>query len=139
MRTDLPHGDVSAGARLVAPDGTVTRVYDRAPDVETVAWPAGLDRLEPDDGTAIGAILTDCPSVRVVDGSSLRFRLDADGQPVSVALWRNLRGWPAEAPYRSIGVEPMLGAAFDLATAGRGEAAVVGFSGSCEWRLTVTA
>nr|WP_211247810.1 hypothetical protein [Cryptosporangium arvum] len=125
--------DVSPSARLVAPHGTPTRVYDA--ELRTEAWPAGLDRLGPDDGTALGAILA-CSSVRVVDGSSLSFRLEADGQPVSVALWRNLRGWPEEDPYRSIGVEPMLGRVFDRA---EGDTAVVGESGECAWRLTVSA
>ncbi|WP_425558381.1 hypothetical protein [Cryptosporangium japonicum] len=124
--------DVSTDARLVAPAGTPTRLYD---PVRTVEWPAGLDRLGPDDGTALGAILA-CSSVRVVDGSSLRFRVEADGQPTSVALWRNLRGWPAGDPYRSIGVEPMLGRVFDRA---EGDTAVVPDSGTCEWRLTVSA
>ncbi|MFG1928123.1 hypothetical protein [Cryptosporangium sp. NPDC048952] len=140
--------DVSADARLIAPPGTPTRVYGRGPATETVAWPGHvgpgsadrsgsgrLDRLGPDDGTAVGAILA-CSAVRVVDGKSLSFRLEAEGQPASVALWRNLRGWPEGDPYRSIGVEPMLGRVFDRA---EGETAVVGESGVCEWRLTVSA
>jgi hypothetical protein len=93
----------------------------------------------PDDGTATAAILTDCPQVTVRDGSSLTFSLTAPGQPVSVALWRNLRGWPADDPYRSIGVEPMLGRVFDLAEAGPDDAAVVPASGVLAWRLTVMA
>ena len=49
--------------------------------------------------------------------------------------------WPstAEDPYRSIGVEPMLGAVFDLAEAGPGDAAVVPESGEIRWELVVTA
>ncbi len=103
------------------------------------AWPTPLARLGPDDGTATGAILVDCPSVTVADGERLTFRLDAPGQPTSTALWRNLRGWPPGSPYRSIGVEPMLGRAFDAAEAAPDDAAVVPPSGTLSWRLTVFA
>jgi len=91
----------------------------------------------PDDGTAVGLIL-DCPSVSIVDGDDrLSFRLEADGQPVSTAVWRNLGGFPEPHPYRSIGVEPMLGKVFDLQEAGPQDAAVVPASGECSWRLTL--
>jgi hypothetical protein len=124
--------DLSTSARLHAPAGTVTRVSDPAP------WPLRLDRFGPDDGTAVGAILIDCPEVSVCDGpDELTFALSADSQPVSTALWRNLGGFPQPNPYRSIGVEPMLGRVFDLASAGPGDAAVVPASGVCEWRLIV--
>jgi hypothetical protein len=127
--------DLSPAAVLSAPDGTETRL-----DGGSVApWPTPLARLGPDDGSATGAILVDCPSVTVSDGERLTFALSAPGQPVSTALWRNLRGWPADSPYRSIGVEPMLGRVFDLALAGPGDAAVVPPSGVCEWRLRVSA
>jgi hypothetical protein len=66
------------------------------------------------------------------------FALEAAGQPVSVALWRNLGGFGEPAPYRSIGVEPMLGRVFDLADAGPGDAATVPVSGTVDWRLTMT-
>jgi len=46
-------------------------------------------------------------------------------------------GWPPGAPYRSIGVEPMLGRAFNAAEAAPGDAAVVPPSGKLSWRLTV--
>jgi hypothetical protein len=65
--------------------------------------------------------------------------LSCPGQPVSTALWRNQGGFPDDAPYRSLGVEPMLGRVFDLATAGPGDAAVVPESGELTWRLTVSA
>ena len=58
---------------------------------------------------------------------------------MSVALWRNLGGFPEEAPYRSIGVEPMLGAVFDLAEAGPGDAAVVPESGEMRWEMRISA
>ncbi|GIF96769.1 hypothetical protein [Catellatospora citrea] len=147
--------DLSPAARLDAPAGTTTRLYPEAAPLLVGPWPddlpwregpwpapAGLslDRFGPDDGTALGAILTDCPTVHVTDGSDrLTLHLDCDGQPRSTALWRNLRGWPQPDPYRSIGVEPMLGAAFDLAGAGPGDAATVPASGQVSWRLTITA
>jgi hypothetical protein len=132
--------DVSESATLSAPKGTLTTVDNSGPTFSggPMAWPAGLERLGPDDGTAVGAILLDCPTTTVADGERLTFSLSAPGQPVSTALWRNLRGWPVENPYRSIGVEPMLGRVWDLADAGPGDAAVVPASGVCEWRLTVT-
>ncbi|GAB3947280.1 hypothetical protein GCM10027614_42250 [Micromonospora vulcania] len=42
-------------------------------------------------------------------------------------------------PYRSVGVEPMLGAAFDLADAGPADAAVVPPAGEVAWRLIISA
>ncbi|MGS2618420.1 hypothetical protein ACVCAH_28405 [Micromonospora sp. LZ34] len=148
--------DLSAAARLDAPAGTPTRLYPEAAALLPAnRWPAGarwltapwpgpaglpLDRLGPDDGTAVGAVLLGCPTVRVVDGTDrLTLHLDCDGQPRATALWRNLRGWPTDAPYRSVGLEPMLGAVFDLAEAGPGDAAEVPPSGEVGWRLTVTA
>jgi hypothetical protein len=127
--------DVSESAVLQVRAGTETRIDGFSPAV----WPTPLARLGPDDGTATGAILVDCPTATVADGERLTFLLESPGQPVSTALWRNLRGWPADNPCRSIGVEPMLGRVWDLAAAGPGDAAVVPASGVCEWRLTVTA
>ncbi|MGK5741022.1 hypothetical protein [Micromonospora sp. URMC 103] len=148
--------DLSPGARLEAPAGTPTRLHPEAAALLPAgAFPAGrpwlsggwpapaglaLDALGPDDGTAVGAVLVGCPRVRVVDGADLlTFELEADGQPRGVGLWRNLRGWPEGRPYRSLGVEPMLGAAFDLADAGPDDAAVVPSAGEVTWRLTVSA
>ena len=127
--------DVSENAVLEAPAGTETRIDGGAVE----KWPTPLAALGPDDGTAVGAILVDCPAVTVSDGERLTFTLEAPGQPVSTALWRNLCGWPEVNPYRSIGVEPMLGRVFDLADAGPGDAAVVPPGGVCEWRLRVSA
>ncbi|MGW6601030.1 hypothetical protein [Streptomyces sp. NPDC055036] len=137
--------DLSEHAHVGMPDGTRTRVY---PDGGTrwteCAWPwwpqrsTALDRLGPDDGTAVGAIV-DTPQVDVREGTAvLRLAVEAEGQPVSVALWRNLRGFPEDEPYRSIGVEPMLGRVFDLAAAGDGDAACVPAGGEVRWRLTVS-
>ncbi|MEV7144734.1 hypothetical protein [Streptomyces tauricus] len=150
--------DLTEGAELHAASGTPTRLFAEAePYVDD--WPTGahslwgswpapaglrLDRCGRQDGTAVGAVL--CPhetgeaEIEVGDGSDvLRLHLDAPGQPASMALWRNLGGFPATKPYRSIGVEPMLGRVFDLADAGEGEAAVVPAGGELRWRLTVTA
>jgi hypothetical protein len=147
--------DVSEDARILAPAGTTTRVFSEGRHLTAHAWTPGapwqagpwpeplgirLDRCGPVDGTAVGAVLTDCPSVEVHDrGNALALTLQADGQPVSVALWRNLGGFPPGAPYRSIGVEPMLGRVFDLADARPGDAATVPDSGSLDWHLVLSA
>ena len=106
-------------------------------------WPAPaglrLDMLGPDDGSAIGAVIS-AATAEVHDGPDrLRMSVEADGQPTAIALWRNLGGFPAANPYRSIGVEPMLGRVFDLAQAGEGDCAVTPAAGEVRWRLTITA
>ncbi|WP_285572604.1 hypothetical protein OG521_30135 [Streptomyces sp. NBC_01463] len=132
--------DLAPGARIGIPDGTPVRRYpDGGADWTPCSWPAGLDRLGPDDGTAVGAVV-ETRQVSVHDGTAvLRMTVEAEGQPVSVALWRNLGGFPEQEPYRSVGVEPMLGRVFGLAAAGEGDAAVVPAGGEVRWRLTVTA
>ncbi|MCX5119044.1 hypothetical protein OG992_17825 [Micromonospora sp. NBC_00362] len=148
--------DLSPAARLDAPAGTPTRLHPEAaallpPD----GWPAGepwltgpwpapagltLDTFGRDDGTALGAVLLDCARVQVIDGADrLTLELECADQPRGTALWRNLGGWPANGPYRSVGIEPMLGAAFDLADAGPSDAAVVPPTGEVTWRLTISA
>ncbi|WP_328991877.1 hypothetical protein OG394_36680 [Kribbella sp. NBC_01245] len=142
--------DCEVGARIVVPAGTVARLHPEAfellgefssePWVDRV-WPTSLDLASygPDDGTAVGAVLVDCPAASVVDrGQTLTLAVSCPGQPVSIALWRNLGGFPASSPYRSLGVEPMLGRAFDLADAGPSDTAVVGPSGEVNWRLTLS-
>ncbi|MFJ4918905.1 hypothetical protein [Streptomyces sp. NPDC088725] len=135
--------DVSARARAEMRQGAAVRLYpDGGARWTPGNWPraAGLrlDLLGPDDGTAVGAVVG-TPEAYVHDGAdTLHLALEAEGQPVSVALWRNLGGFPETAPYRSIGVEPMLGRVFDLAEAGEGDAACVPASGEVRWRLTVT-
>lgn len=135
--------DVSPSARIGIPRGTAARLYaDGGAHWTPFAWPdAGgvrCDALGPDDGTALGAVVG-ADRVSVHDGAdTLRLAVEADDQPVSVALWRNLRGFPEQAPYRSIGVEPMLGRVFDLGAAGEGDAAEVPATGEVRWRLTVS-
>ncbi|MGW1498301.1 hypothetical protein ACWCQW_06910 [Streptomyces mirabilis] len=136
--------DLSPAARIGVVGPAVTRLY---PD-EGDRWVAGnwpsvdgvpLDRLGPDDGSAVGAVVL-TSRVSVHDGAdTLHLSVEADGQPVAVALWRNLGGFPQGAPYRSIGVEPMLGRVFDRAAADDGDTAVVPPTGEVTWRLTVTA
>lgn len=128
--------DVGPAARLVAPVGTSVLVTDPEPVLRS--WPAGLDLLGPDDGTAVGAVL-ERGQVRVVDGDQqLDLHVECADQPVSIALWRNLKGWPEGDPYRSVGVEPMIGRTFDRQDRTRPVAVVPG-SGSVRWRLTITA
>ncbi|MFF1961170.1 hypothetical protein ACFVWX_29885 [Streptomyces sp. NPDC058220] len=136
--------DVSDQGRLQLTEGAAVRLYpDGGSRWIPGTWPlvdgVPLDRLGPDDGTAVGAVV-DVAEASVQDGADvLHLAVEAEGQPVSVALWRNLGGFPEDAPYRSIGVEPMLGRVFDLAAAGAGDAACVPASGEVRWRLTVTA
>jgi hypothetical protein len=138
--------DLSPNAHLLIDQGTTTRVFPHSSGAEWIegAWPtpAGfrLDTLGPDDGSAIGAVI-DTASAVVDDGPDrLRLSLQVTDQPASVALWRNLGGFPAGAPYRSIGVEPMLGRVFDLAHAeSDGDCAITPSSGEVRWRLTITA
>ncbi|MFJ6567843.1 hypothetical protein ACIQNU_10495 [Streptomyces sp. NPDC091292] len=145
--------DLSTGATIRMDEGARTRLFPEAAQLVAEPWPSGapwiegawpdpygipLHRTGPDDGTAVGAVVA-TGAVCVHDrGDTLRFALEAEGQPVSVALWRNLGGFPADGPYRSTGVEPMLGRVFDLADAGPGDAAVVPPSGEVRWWLTVT-
>ncbi|MFI1393621.1 hypothetical protein [Streptomyces sp. NPDC020681] len=136
--------DLSPTARLGIRDGATTRLYpDGGAQWQQAPWPlAGgmrLDRLGPDDGTAVGAVIDSHEAYVHDEGHTLHLAVEAEGQPVSVALWRNLRGFPDEDPYRSIGVEPMLGRVFDLAAAGPADAARVPATGEVRWRLTVTA
>ncbi|MFH8442191.1 hypothetical protein ACH4D3_13280 [Streptomyces sp. NPDC018026] len=145
--------DLSDRAELKARVGTPTRVFPEASRLLDGPWPDGapwvqsawptpcglrLDRFGPQDGTAVGAVLANGRAC-VHDGvNRLSLAVEAEGQPVSVGLWRNLGGFPQKSPYRSIGVEPMLGRTFDLAAADPGDAACVPASGAVHWRLTLT-
>ena len=132
--------DVGPKARVLVPGTPAVRVLDS--DRPDRIWPDGLDRLGPDDGTAVCALLPGTSSVTVVDGRhALRLGWQSSGQPdhTSLLLWRNLRGWPAASPYRSIGVEPMLGRAADRSTAAAHELATVGLAGRTGWTLRLEA
>jgi hypothetical protein len=146
--------ELSIGAHVSLPAGLSVRLYPEAAGV-LGEWPVGvpfvegwsprplglsLTELGPNDGTAVGASVLDADAVTVVDGSHrLRMELRADLElPRSIALWRNLGGFPAPAPYRSIGVEPMLGRLFDLADAGAADAVIVAASGVVRWQLRLT-
>lgn len=138
--------DVSEEARLQLPHAAEVEVQDRPSrgrQTRTV-WPDGdgvrLDLLGPADGTARCAVVAS-DAVDVHDGSDrLSLRWGAPpGVPVSLVVWRNLGGWPAEGPYRSVGVEPMIGAGVDLAAATPRQLATIGDAGSLTWWLEVSA
>jgi hypothetical protein len=150
--------DLSEQAFLQLEQNLQTRLFPEAGPYLGQAWPDGADWIEenwpapaglrledlgPADGSAVGAVIYGAGTAAaavVHDGPDrLRMTLEAAGQPVSVALWRNLGGFPRGGPYRSIGVEPMLGRVFDLAQAGEGDCAVTPPAGEVRWRLTVTA
>jgi hypothetical protein len=134
--------DVSPAATLCVEGSPAVRLYQEAAGFLTARWPGPgglrLDRLGPDDGSAVGAIILDRAAVTIRDGTSQLHMTLNDGAPssASVALWRNLGGFPADRPYRSIGVEPMLGSVFDLAEAREpGDAVTVPGTGYVEWEL----
>lgn len=146
--------DLGVGSYVELPAGLPVRLYPEAAQLLS-HWPTGARFVEgrwpapfglplaefgPDDGTAVGASVLDADTVIVVDGNHrLRMALHADPDlPRSIAIWRNLGGFPAEAPYRSIGVEPMLGRVFDLADAAAEDAVTVPASGAVEWQLRLT-
>ena len=135
--------DLSPSARLIAPAGYPATVVGAAGEFRT-AWPwlddVDLSRVGETDGTALMITLTDLDRITVVDqGDRLTMSLSAAGAPTSMAIWRNLGGWPEGAPYRSIVVEPMLGRIGELSLAGPGDAAIVPSSGWLEWSLRITA
>ena len=156
--------DVSGRATLRLDQDSKVRLFPEAASILATPWPPGaawiegdwpephglrLSSLGPDDGSAVGAVAyrTGTPgetpaasaSALVVDGPDLlRMHLEAEGQPASMALWRNLSGFPQPGPYRSIGVEPMLGRVFDLDDAQDGDCAVVPADGEARWRMTIT-
>jgi len=132
--------DVGPAARLLVPGTPAMRVLDSVrPDRR---WPDGLDRLGPDDGTAVCALLPGAADVTVVDGPhALRLSWQSSDQPdhTSLLLWRNLRGWPDPHPYRSIGIEPMLGRAPDLRAGDENDLATIGPDGFTGWTLRLEA
>lgn len=106
-----------------------------------VSWPAGLDRLGPDDGSATCVLLKGCRSAEVVDVDdrlSLRWSADDDAL-CSMLLWRNLGGWPESRPYRSVGIEPMVGRCADHRAAGPSDLVRIGPDATFRWSLTIAA
>lgn len=131
--------DVSPDARLEVPGAETMVVLDTDED-PVRPWPSGLDRLGPDDGTAVCAVLPGVHEATMVDGdSALHLRWDAPGRDdlCSLVLWRNLRGWPDAGPYRSIGVEALLGRTVD--SDDPTGAARLGGDGRATWTLTFSA
>ncbi|WP_420113073.1 hypothetical protein [Pseudactinotalea sp.] len=137
--------DLSPAATLRVPGTPAVAVQDhpRPGEVTRSTWPeaAGvhLDLLGPDDGTATCAVVAS-DAVEILDEEDcLSLRWGADpGVPTSFVLWRNLRGWPAGTPYRSIGIEPMIGATTALAEAGPDECAALPATGAVSWWLEVS-
>jgi len=133
--------ELSTSARVEFAEGTPVRLYREASPYVSTTWPDcdGVDvgRLGEIDGTATGAVVVGADRAVVHDAAdALELRLVAPGLPTSVAVWRNLGGFPEDEPYRSIGIEPMLGAVFDLADAdGDDDAVSVPASGLVTWEL----
>jgi hypothetical protein len=140
--------DVGPDARLEVPGRPDVLVVEWPEPGRTVpaTWPDGagvpLDVLGPDDGTARCAVVAS-DRVDVVDGTdrlSLRWGVEPGyAAPVSFVVWRNLRGWPRGAPYRSIGVEPLLGAESHLDRAAPHRLAHLDGTGRIAWWLEVHA
>lgn len=88
---------------------------------------------------AVCYLLPDCRTVTVTDGDdALRLTLDAAPDvPLGFVVWRNLRGWPTDGPYRSIGVEPVLGRDVSLPPSRPGDAVRVGPDAPVTWQLTL--
>lgn len=126
-------------ARIEVPEARLMTVLD--PSEVVRPWPSGMDRLGPDDGTAVCVLIPGVHAATVVDGDrAVRLAWNAPDRSdlCSLLLWRNLRGWPETGPYRSIGVEPLIGRAADLSTAAPADCAMVPESGRFDWTLTLT-
>ncbi|MEU6745813.1 hypothetical protein ABZ914_06290 [Spirillospora sp. NPDC046719] len=135
--------DVSPNARLELPHGLPATVGVEG-GLKSFSWPeldgVDLGALGPDDGTTLMVVVPDVATVTVVDGTDrLTMTVTSAGLPTGVAYWRNLCGWPEHGPYRSIGVEPLLGRTGDLGACGPGDAVTVPESGTVGWTLTITA
>jgi hypothetical protein len=133
--------ELSAQATLECEPGVPVRVFGRGESWVYHSWPDDdglhLDRLGPDDGTAVSAIV-EIPRMLIRDGPRcLHLAVQGTGQPTSIGIWRNLRGWPMISPYRSIGVEPMLGRVWDRATGSPEDTAVTDTDGLARWRMTL--
>ena len=132
--------------RLDVPPGTPARTWPRGhgsaphhwfwPDVHGLR----VDDLTVDDGTAVFVGLADLDTVTVRIGHrTLRLQLHAGDQPHGFGIWRNLGGysWDRTTPYRSFGIEPMLGRNPELAAATPEDRAHVPASGRLAWALDI--
>jgi hypothetical protein len=133
--------DLSTTARVELPPGRAMSV-DLPDRSETAHWPrfgdVDLSVFGPSNGTVMGIRIPDLSEATVIDRDDrLAFRLEVDRQPTGIMLWRNLGGWPETAPYRSTGIEPMIGHRATLANAGPGQSGVVPASGEVCWALTI--
>lgn len=133
------------GTEVLAPNGHPTSCWAGAREPVEGRWPQPLgvpwSALHDDDGSAAFVVLPglDQVSVKAPDGGALRFRLTAPGQPGAIGVWRNLGGFPVDphSPYRSLGVEPMIGLVPDLALADEHQAGLVPEHGRVRWSVTI--
>lgn len=133
------------GLRLEVPAGwpAITWPVENHPRVDR--WPgvAGItdfDVIGPDDGSAILCLLPGLDTITARIGDErLRVQLHNADQPVSIAIWRNLGGFSADdgPPYRSLGVEPLLGRHSNRSAATSSELATLPTSGTSHWQLTI--
>jgi hypothetical protein len=136
--------ELSPAARLLAPEGHLAVVAGPSADgVHEFPWPVfngvDLSQIRERQGTALMITLADLDRITVHDGAEqLHMLLEVDGAPASIAIWRNLEGWPDGAPYRNFGVEPMVGRIGEIGLCGPGDAAVIPESGELSWTLTLT-
>lgn len=77
-----------------------------------------LSRFGAADGTARCAIVTGVNRAFLVDGDQALDIAWGSTSPTAAMIWRNLKGFPEQAPYRSIGFEPMLGTGAGMDEAG---------------------
>lgn len=137
--------DLDVGARIELAAGVPMLVAGEPGDH---VWPLldGVDQsvLGPDDGSARCLVLPGVSRCQISDsrGSlSLSWRRTAgDGPGVGLVLWRNLGGWPVGpdsiGPYRSIGIEPLLGAGVNHTVAD--DCSRLDDSGRASWELTIS-
>lgn len=136
--------DLSADAELHPGAHGPLVFWDPRPDAEIDALggeEAFVRALGRGERGAVCYALPDCHEVTVRDGAdALHLSLASpDDLPLGFVIWRNLGGWPADAPYRSIGVEPAVGRDVSLPTSVPGGAVTIGPGRDLTWTLTVRA
>ena len=139
--------DPAVGTRIRT-SATPCTVWPSPGETVQTVWPQVLDRpdgdvLGPDDGSAVFCVLAGTDHLAVIRGDDpaaprLKFRLTCPQAPVSFGIWRNLGGYPAGSPYRSFGIEPMLGRTPQLNGADPVETAHIPPSGTLRWRLVIS-